>query len=72
MDEFALIRQIIDGLGTVTTSENVVIGPGDDAAVLRNRPGWDNVASIDTQIVNQHFPQAAPANLIGYIPSRCR
>lgn len=66
MDEFALIRQIIDGLGSVTSGSNVICGPGDDAAVLRPRPGWDSVASIDTQIVDRHFPRQAPADLIGY------
>jgi thiamine-monophosphate kinase len=66
VDEFALIRQIIDGLGSVTSRSNVIVGPGDDAAVLRPRQDWDSVASIDTQIVDRHFPRQAPADLIGY------
>jgi len=48
--EFALIEQIISGL---PTGENVVLGPGDDCAVISVR---GNVAvSVDTMVENIHF-----------------
>ena len=66
MDEFALIDQIVDALGAASLAEGVSVGPGDDAAVIRSTPGLSQVASIDTLLADVHFPQAAPAQLIGY------
>ncbi|HEY6193825.1 MAG TPA: AIR synthase related protein, partial [Candidatus Eisenbacteria bacterium] len=50
--EFARIAAIVAGL---PGGEGVVVGPGDDAAVLRPRPGHDLVASTDAFVEGRHF-----------------
>lgn len=66
MDEFGLIAEIIAELGDVADAPYIAIGPGDDGAVINPTPGWQAVASIDSQVAGRHFPAAAPAELIGY------
>lgn len=64
--EFALIAAIVDALGPVARGEGVVLGPGDDAAVLAVPPQHELVVSTDTLVAGRHYPAAAaPAN-IGY------
>ena len=46
--------------------KDVVLGIGDDAAVLRFEPGWDLVVATDTVAENTHFPAATPARAVGY------
>lgn len=65
-DEFDLIATIVDALGDATTSENVVLGPGDDAAVLRLPPEHDLVISTDTLVEGRHYPAGAAPELVGY------
>ncbi|MEQ8691603.1 MAG: thiamine-phosphate kinase [Pseudomonadales bacterium] len=66
MDEFELIRRVVAELGEQTQAPQVVLGPGDDAAIIAPTPDWHMVASIDTQVADRHFPRTAPAELIGY------
>ena len=65
-DEFDLIATIVDALGDATAGEGVVLGPGDDAAVLRLPPGHDLVVSNDTLVAGRHFPAGAAPELVGY------
>ena len=65
-DEFDLIATIVDALGDATTSENVVLGPGDDAAVLRLPPAHELVVSTDTLVEGRHYPADASPELVGY------
>ncbi len=44
----------------------VVLGIGDDAAVLRLPEGTDLVAAVDTLVAGRHFPLATAARSIGY------
>ncbi len=53
MDEFALIRRYFTDLGH---AEGVVLGVGDDGAVLALPPGQQLVAVIDTIVAGTHFP----------------
>ena len=66
MDEFSLIDTIVDALGEVVTGKQVVLGPGDDAAIFAPRQGFETVASIDTLVAERHFPAGAPRQDIGY------
>ena len=66
MNEFALIDSIATALGDSATAPWIRVGIGDDAAVMRARDGFDQVASIDTLVADVHFPNNAPPELVGY------
>lgn len=62
MDEFALIRCYFAGL--TAARDGVVLGIGDDAALLQTRPGHELVVTTDTLIAGCHFPpETAPADI---------
>ena len=65
MDEFALIERIRAQLGG-DAPEWLVLGSGDDGAVVRPPAGQDIASSIDSFLADVHFPAAADAELIGY------
>ncbi|MCY3792915.1 MAG: thiamine-phosphate kinase [Gammaproteobacteria bacterium] len=65
MDEFALIERIRAQLGG-DAPEWLVLGPGDDGAVVRPPAGQDIASSIDSFLADVHFPARADAELIGY------
>lgn len=50
--EFARIRDIVAGL---PAGERVIVGPGDDAAVLRPREGFDLVVTTDAFVEGVHW-----------------
>lgn len=54
-DEFARIAALTRGLAA---GERVVVGPGDDAAVLRPRDGHDVVVTTDAFVEGRHFVRA--------------
>jgi thiamine-monophosphate kinase len=63
VDEFELIRKYFvrpDG------AEGVVVGIGDDGAVLLPDPDRELVTVVDTLVANVHFPEATNAFDIGY------
>jgi thiamine-monophosphate kinase len=66
VNEFDLIKEILDELGAVAGGAAVRVGPGDDAAVIVTPEGVDLVSSIDAVVGDVHFPAAAGASLIGY------
>ena len=45
---------------------DVLLGIGDDAAVLRPPPGCELVVATDTQLEGTHFPSGTPAEAIGH------
>lgn len=51
---------------TSNTAAGVVLGPGDDATLLSPTPGHQLVVSVDTSIVDVHFPADAPPHAIGH------
>ena len=65
MDEFALIERIQAALGG-DDPDWLVLGPGDDGAVVRPPTGHDVASSIDSFLADVHFPARADAELIGY------
>lgn len=70
MDEFALIRQFFrqgrQGHQGASGGQGVVLGPGDDGAILTPTPGCELVMSLDTLISGRHFPEDMPAEDIGW------
>lgn len=66
MQEFELIDAITAELGGAQTGPCVVLGPGDDAAIVSTPPDHELVGSIDNLVVSVHFPADAGAELIGY------
>lgn len=62
--EFELIGRYFNQPGLVFDHPDVILGPGDDAAILTVPPGRHLVVSVDTLNVNVHFPDdASPALL---------
>ncbi|MDF2721456.1 MAG: thiamine-monophosphate kinase [Paenibacillus sp.] len=70
MDEFALIRMLTASRTTAEAKEagsGVVVGIGDDAAVVRPAGGKELVVSCDTMVETVHFkPETMTATDIGY------
>lgn len=61
LGEFDLIRQYFT---RATTAPGVVLGVGDDAALLQPAAGEQLVVSTDTLVAGRHFPeQAAPYDI---------
>ena len=66
MDEFSLIDAAVAALGDRAAGGWIALGPGDDAAVIDQRPDHQAVASTDTLLGDVHFPASAPAARIGF------
>lgn len=66
MNEFDLIDAIVAALGDTTAGDDVIVGPGDDAAVLALPPGHELLVTADTLVAGRHFPSSARADLVGY------
>ncbi len=66
MDEFELIDRLIEILGENVRGPEIVLGPGDDASLVRIPANSVAVSSIDTLVADVHFPAAAPADLVGF------
>jgi thiamine-monophosphate kinase len=69
MNEFGLIqhyfaRQAAEQLSPYATG--VVLGIGDDAAILQPPAGQQLVVSTDTLVAGRHFPEQTPAHAIGW------
>jgi len=63
VDEFALIRRYFT---RDAHASDVIVGVGDDGAVLRPEPGTEQVQVIDTMVEGVHFPSGMAAADIGY------
>ena len=68
MDEFSLIKTYFQ---RHQNTESVLVGIGDDCAVLEPPRGQLLVTSIDTQTAGRHFPLDALPNLIAERALRC-
>ncbi|MDC8014680.1 thiamine-phosphate kinase [Tahibacter soli] len=64
MREFALIDEIRSRVSN--TRDDVVLGIGDDAAILAPRPGHELVVSTDTLVSGVHFPPNTAAFDVGW------
>lgn len=63
MREFELIRRYFTGHDAGT---GVVLGVGDDGAVLQVPPDQELVISTDTSVAGVHFPPDLPARAVGH------
>lgn len=63
VDEFELIRRFFS---KDNNDASVVLGVGDDGAIISPSPGHNLVVSTDTLIENVHFPDCLPPEDIGY------
>lgn len=68
MDERALISTFFDRRRTAgrPSRADVIVGIGDDAAVLRPDPGFDLVVATDSIAEGTHFPAGIPAAAVGH------
>ena len=65
MNEFEIIDRITQILGDAARAECVLVGPGDDAAVVSVPPGFELAVTTDTLVAGRHFPADAPGDLVG-------
>jgi thiamine-monophosphate kinase len=56
LGEFALIERFFSRSPAGRARPDVILGVGDDAALLRVPPGTDLVAAVDTLVAGRHFP----------------
>ncbi|GEN29452.1 thiamine-monophosphate kinase [Halovibrio variabilis] len=65
--EFDLIRRyFMSSQEAATASNGVTLGCGDDATLLLPPAGQQLAVSVDTSVVNVHFPHDAPAFAVGH------
>jgi thiamine-monophosphate kinase len=64
MDEFDLIRRYFSSLGA--DRADVVLGVGDDAALLHVPEDSELAAAVDTIVAGRHFPLGTDARSIGH------
>lgn len=64
LGEFELIETFLSRLGE--RRNDVVLGVGDDAALLRPPPGLELACAVDTIVEGVHFPADLPAEDVGH------
>jgi thiamine-monophosphate kinase len=63
VDEFEIIRRFFE---RASSDDSVLIGVGDDGAVVRPEAGLDLVTVLDTLVAGVHYPESLPPADIGY------
>jgi thiamine-monophosphate kinase len=66
LGEFELIDRFFAWSNSAVPRPDVILGIGDDAAVLRLPPDTDLVAAVDTLVVGRHFPAGSDPRSIGH------
>jgi thiamine-monophosphate kinase len=67
LGEFELIRRFfMRGDAALTAQSGVILGIGDDAAVLALPPGTELVAAVDTIVAGRHYPEGTDPRSIGH------
>ena len=66
LSEFELIQRYFDRQPAAGGRDDVVLGIGDDAAILTVPDDRDLVVCMDTLVTGVHFPETATADAIGH------
>jgi thiamine-monophosphate kinase len=66
LGEFDLIRRFFARAGARADAAGVMLGIGDDAALLQVPPGDDLVVAVDTIVAGRHFPLGSDPRSIGH------
>jgi thiamine-monophosphate kinase len=67
LGEFDLIRRFFMPRGAASgAASGVILGIGDDAALLELPPGTELVAAVDTIVAGRHFPHGTDPRSIGH------
>jgi thiamine-monophosphate kinase len=66
LGEFELIRRFFQDRQAARAQPGVILGIGDDAALLALPPHTELVAAVDTLVAGRHFPDATAARSIGH------
>ena len=66
LGEFELIERYFTRSGAAAARPDVVLGIGDDAAVLRLPENTDLVAAVDTLVEGRHYPHGSAPRSIGH------
>jgi thiamine-monophosphate kinase len=67
LGEFELIRRFFMRRHAASAAQSgVIVGIGDDAAVLALPPDTELVAAVDTIVAGRHFPEGTDARSIGH------
>jgi thiamine-monophosphate kinase len=64
--EFELISRFFARRDSARPEAGVVVGIGDDAAVLNLPPETSLVAAVDTLVAGRHFPESTAARSVGH------
>lgn len=64
--EFQIIHEFFEVQAALSSDPSVILGIGDDCAVLTPSADKQQVISVDTSIADRHFPADAPAFDIAY------
>lgn len=63
--EFEIIKRFFTS-GSFNKSKDVVLGPGDDCAIVVVPDGMRLAYSIDTQVAGVHFPEHSSADIVAF------
>jgi thiamine-monophosphate kinase len=66
LGEFELIERFFLRPASPRTESGVILGIGDDAALLELPRGTDLAAAVDTLVAGRHFPEATDARSVGH------
>jgi thiamine-monophosphate kinase len=66
LGEFELIRRFFVRADSAARDPSVLLGIGDDAALLEVPKGMDLVVSVDTIVAGRHFPESSDPRSIGH------
>ncbi|MCF7980951.1 MAG: thiamine-phosphate kinase [Pseudomonadales bacterium] len=66
ISEFELIKQYFDDTVAQKQHADLILGIGDDGAIISPRPNHDLIVAVDTLVAGVHFPVNASPYDIGY------